>query len=75
MPSSKKNKSNDKAKKMQDSPSESEKPQDTRSDEATILDDPYDPAEVQDIKQLGLFFLNEFADFHERVRKWASFVI
>ncbi|KAF5354827.1 hypothetical protein D9756_005727 [Leucocoprinus leucothites] len=36
--------------------------------ERTILEDTGDSDEIQEIKRLGLFLMNEIADFHERIK-------
>ncbi|KAF9453830.1 hypothetical protein P691DRAFT_693994 [Macrolepiota fuliginosa MF-IS2] len=35
--------------------------------EQTVLEDTSDPEEVQEMKRLGLFLMNEIADLHERI--------
>lgn len=38
-------------------------------EDLTVLEDPDEAKEVQDLKQLGLFVLDEIVDVHERVQK------
>ncbi|KAF9526494.1 hypothetical protein CPB83DRAFT_896154 [Crepidotus variabilis] len=52
----------EKAKEMKDRASSDGK------DEATVLEESDDPEEVKDVKAVGLFALDEIADFHERVQ-------
>ncbi|KAG5647976.1 hypothetical protein DXG03_007010 [Asterophora parasitica] len=40
--------------------------------DATVLDDAKDSQDAQDLKRLGVHIMNEIADLHERIKKYAD---
>lgn len=40
--------------------------------EVIVLDDTNDSEDVQEMKRLGLYFTNETADIHERIKKYVT---